>query len=107
VTPPRRAPRHLKDAARALWTDVTATFVLEPHHLAVLVKGLEAFDRAEAAREAIERDGILTTSRLGEVKAHPAVAIERDARAQFFVAIKALGLDIDGPPSPSTRNRRG
>lgn len=99
------APRHLSAAAKALYQDVAGDYQLEPHHLAILTKALEAFDRAEAARAVVERDGILTTSRLGEVKPHPAVAIERDSRTAFLAGVKQLGLDIEGPPPPSSRRR--
>lgn len=105
MTRPQRAPRHLSDAARALYDAVMATYVLEPHHVAILAKSLEAFDRAESARAIIERDGILTTTRLGELKPSPAVAIERDARAAFLAGIRQLGLDLEGPPPPSARRR--
>jgi len=101
-----RPPAHLSKPAKALYASITSAYVLESHHLAVLVKGLEASDRADAARAVIERDGLLVETRFGEVKASAAVAIERDSRTAFFAAIKQLGLDIDGPPSPSTRNRR-
>ena len=105
MTRPPTAPQHLSKAATTLYAAVLTSYALEPHHVAVLVKALEAFDRAEAARAVIERDGILTTSRLGEVKASPAIAIERDSRAAFLSALKQLGLDIEGSPAPSTRRR--
>src|SRR4051812_8331849 len=94
------APRHLSEPARRLYADVLARYVLEAHHLAILTKALEAFDRAEAARVIVERDGLLVATRFGEVKASPAIAIERDARAAFMAGIKQLGLDVEGPPPP-------
>jgi P27 family predicted phage terminase small subunit len=99
------APKHLSPSSRKLWAEILDRYELEAHHLAVLTKTLEARDRSEAARAVIERDGVLTTSRLGEVKAHPAIAIERDSRAAFLAGIKQLGLDLDGPPPPSARRR--
>ncbi len=100
------APGHLSATARRLYVNVTAQYILEAHHLAILAKCLEAFDRAEAARAIIQRDGILTTSRLGEAKAHPAIAIERDSRSAFMAGIKQLGLDLEGPPPPSPNFQR-
>src|SRR5450759_5625882 len=97
---PIRAPAHLSLAARKLFAAVMTTYVLEGHHVQILVKALEAFDRADAARAIVQNEGILTTSRLGEVKAHPAMAIERDSRAAFFAGIKQLGLDLEGPQPP-------
>ena len=96
-----RVPAHLSKPAQALYRAVLSRYILEEHHVAIFVKSLEAFDRAEAARAVIERDGVLTTSRLGEVKPHPAVSIERDARRAFLAGIKQLGLDVE--PSPSHR----
>ena len=101
-----RPPRHLSPAARRLYAEILETYALEPFHVAILSKSLEAFDRAEQARDVIAASGILIKSRLGEVKPNPAIAIERDSRAAFLAGIKALGLDIEGPPPPSTRNRR-
>ena len=106
MTAPIRAPRHLSAPARRLFADVVGTYVLEPHHVALLTKALEAFDRAEQARAEIGKGPLMVQSRLGELKPHPLIGVERDARAQFFVALRQLGLDIDGPPSPSTRNSR-
>jgi phage terminase small subunit len=74
--------------------------------VAILNKALEAFDRAEQARDVIAGSGILIKSRLGEVKPNPAIAIERDSRAAFLSGIKALGLDLEGPPAPSARKGR-
>ena len=98
-----RAPRHLSPSARRLYSQILENYELEPHHLAILTKALEALDRTEQARDAIAASGILIRSRLGEVKPNPAIAIERDSRAQFLAGIKALGLDIEGPPPPSAR----
>jgi P27 family predicted phage terminase small subunit len=95
TTKPPRPPRHLSADARVLFAAVTRDYALEPHQLAVLVKGLEAYDRAEQARRMIAADGLVITSRLGETKAHPAVAIERDSRTAFLAAVKQLGLDVE------------
>jgi len=105
MRPTKGAPKHLSLAARRLYAAVVADYVLEAHHIAILTKALEAYDRAEAARELVTNGGLVVTSRLGETKPHPAVAIERDARTAFLAGIKQLGLDIEGPPPPSARRR--
>jgi hypothetical protein len=92
--------------ARRLFAAILETYELEPFHVAILVKSLEAFMRAEQARDEIGAGPLLVASRLGERRPHPLLAVERDARAAFLAGIKALGLDIEGPPPPSTRNRR-
>ncbi len=91
-------------------------YVLEAHHQAILTKALEAFDRAEQARAILASPpadptdpnappggGLVVRSRLGEHKAHPAIAIERDARAAFLTGIKQLGLDIEAPTTITQR----
>ncbi len=94
-----RAPRHLSPPARRLFADVLAIYVLEPHHVQVFTKSLEAFDRAEQARDVIDADGLMVTSRLGERKPHPLLSVERDSRAAFMAGVKQLGLDIEPPTS--------
>ncbi len=55
---------------------------------------LEAHQRARECREQIDRDGLTIEGRDGQVKVHPLVAAERDARAAWLSAIKALGLEL-------------
>lgn len=93
--PAKVAPKHLSAPAKSLYAAILARYLFEPHHLAILAKALEAWDRAEAARELVGRDGLVVTTRLGEVKAHPAIAIERDSRTAFLAGIKQLGLDLE------------
>jgi phage terminase small subunit len=52
----------------------------------------EALDRAEAAEVAIAEHGVLIDGLHGK-KANPAVAIKRDATAEFLRLVAALGLD--------------
>jgi P27 family predicted phage terminase small subunit len=106
MTRPTRSPAHLSPAGRKLFTSVMDAYILEPRHVAVLVKAIEAHDRAEQARTEIGAGPLMVASRLGELRPHPLLAVERDSRAQFGTLMKMLGLDIDGPPAPSTRNRR-
>ncbi|WP_292409994.1 P27 family phage terminase small subunit [Mesorhizobium sp.] len=71
------------------------------------MKAAEAHDRGEEAREILKADGIVITDRVGTKKAHPAVAIERDARVAFMRGVRELGLDIDtvdAPRAPRTRD---
>ena len=101
-------PGHLSASARALYGQVMGAYLLEPHHRAILVKSLEALDRSAQARAEIGDGPLLVTSRLGDVKAHPLLAVERDNRSAFLAGIKQLGLDLDALPAPSTiRANRG
>lgn len=73
----------------------------------LLSAAAEARDRAELSRAAIEKDGQTIRDRFEQVKPHPLLAAERDARAQFIQAMRALNLDVeplrDGPGRPGGR----
>jgi phage terminase small subunit len=101
-----RAPGHLRDAGKALWKTVLRDFDLEPHHLAILASACEAADRARDARMRVDQDGAIVDGRYGP-RAHPGIAIERDARIGMLRAIRELGLDLEAPVAarPPTRWR--
>jgi phage terminase small subunit len=68
---------------------------------------MESFDRMRAAQASIEQDGATAPDRFGQVKAHPLLSVERDARAAMLAALKAMNLDVeplrDGPGRPADR----
>jgi P27 family predicted phage terminase small subunit len=97
------APEHLSDRCRKWWRSVVTEFILEEHHLHLLRLAAEALDRSEEARAILAAEGIVV--RTGEtVKAHPAVAIERDARIAAARLIRELALDA--PASEGLRPPR-
>jgi phage terminase small subunit len=73
--------------------------------LLLLAEALRAWDRAREAGEAIRRDGAVCKDRFSQLRAHPAVAIERDARASMLAAFRALHLDVE-PPKANGRPTR-
>jgi P27 family predicted phage terminase small subunit len=81
---------------------VLADYDLEGHHLRLLQSAAETWDRLQQAREMIDRDGLTIQTGDGGLKAHPAVAIERDARLAFARLVRELDLDA-GAPSGSPR----
>ena len=95
-------PSHLRPDTAQWWRTVLADYELEGHHLRLLQAAAEAWDRLQQAREILERDGL--TIRTGDdgLKAHPAVAIERDARLAFARLVRELDLDA-GAPAESRR----
>ena len=60
--------------------------------LALLDSGLRALDTEAECLDILQRDGLLVKGVTGQCKAHPLCAVARDARAQFFAAVKLLGL---------------
>ena len=91
------ATRNLKDF------EVLRDYALEPHHLRLLQAACEAWDRMGQARQALADHGRLTfTDERGTIRAHPAVAMERDARTAFARLVRELDLDA-GAPSETPR----
>ena len=89
-------PEHLSPAAKRLWRSVHEQYQIDDAPGLALLQALcEARDRCDQAREQILVDGAVVTDRFGQRKVHPAVLIERDARAQVIAAIRALRLAPD------------
>ena len=104
MTSTRRPPSHLKVQGRALWRGILGDYELvDAHDFARLQVAAEAADRCAEARKAIERDGAYVEGKFG-TKAHPALAVERDARTQLLRAIREMG--VDAATDPTTRPPR-
>jgi P27 family predicted phage terminase small subunit len=105
-----KAPDHLAPATADWWLSVHADYSLEGHHVRLLTLACEAFDRGAQARDIIARDGLTIATGDGGLKAHPAVAIERDSRLAFARLVRELDLDVDPPatdaPPPALRSNR-
>ena len=83
---------------------VLAEFVLEEHHRRLLLMAAEAWDRVQEARGYIKAEGPYLEDRFGQLKAHPAIAVERDARIAFARLLRELALDVE-PPGTSENQR--
>jgi hypothetical protein len=77
---------------RAFWKRTLEEFELEADALLILRTACECFDRAQQAREAIAKDGLVSAGKL-----HPAVGVEKQAYGLFLRAMRQLGLDIEAP----------
>lgn len=94
-----KAPAHLRPATRAWYRKVVGEFVLEEHHLRLLQLASEAWDRADEAREIVAKAGPYFADRFGAPRAHPALAVRRDAEIAFARLLRELDLDIEPPRS--------
>jgi hypothetical protein len=96
--PTRRWVEHVRDG-----------WALDEHHEKLLLLAGEAFDRATAAREAIDTHGMTYIDRFGAPRTRPEVRIENDSRLAFARLVRQLDLDAPGVPSSplSLGPRRG
>jgi phage terminase small subunit len=90
-----RPPRGYTTEARHLWQQVTADWTLDPPALTILDCACRALERVREAQALLRRDGLMTTDRFGQTKAHPAAAIERDAKQTLLRNLRALNLDLE------------
>ncbi len=89
-----KPPSHLSKESRRLWVEIVKEYVFDDQaSLSVLVVALEARDRLAECRERINTDGLTITDRFGQVRPHPLLSAERDARSGVLQGFKMLGLD--------------
>ena len=88
-------PGHLGDAGLELWQSIQRSYQIDdPGGLALLRVAAEAADRAASCRVQLDQQGEVIVIK-GVPRAHPAAAIERDARAALIRALKELRLDVE------------
>ena len=89
-----KTPSHLGPNGRSFWTAVQSEYEIEDAQgLALLRVAAEALDRLEQARQILAKDGLTQLDRFGVPKQHPMLTTEKDARAGFLAATRALGLE--------------
>jgi P27 family predicted phage terminase small subunit len=103
-----RVPQHLSKEAKIFYKKVVAEYLIDDAAgLKILQVALEAFDRAQSARIAIDAEGMTIKDKFGQLKPNPLLPVERDNRAAFLAGLKALNLDLeplrDRPGRPGGR----
>jgi P27 family predicted phage terminase small subunit len=90
------APKHLSAEAKRWWREIMREYAIDDQAgLLLLQTALEAFDRMKSAQARINTDGEAVADRFGQIKPHPLLPAERDARAQMLAALKQLNLDVE------------
>lgn len=93
-------PGHLTARTQAIWQAVVPERARTTPRLAMVQTALEALDRADAARDVVEREGMTTkTKTTGAVHLHPLLRVERESRQLFAKLWKDLGLQTS-PQDP-------
>lgn len=89
-------PENLSQEAREWWGRIIKDYEIEDEAgLFLLQTALEAFDRMRAAQRQIEADGLTIKDRWDQLKPHPLIPAERDARSAFMAALKQMNLTFD------------
>lgn len=96
-------PRHLSPASRVWFREVTGKFVLESHHVKLLVLACESFDRCVQARTVLDKEGLTYQDASDCPRSRPEIAVERDSRLAFARLLRELDLDLEAPRETSVR----
>lgn len=89
-------PAHLSRAAKDWWRRLTGEYCIDDTAgILLLTVAMESFDRMKAAAEILDREGLQSVDRFGQVRAHPMLIAERDARNALQKALASLHLDIE------------
>jgi hypothetical protein len=87
-------------------------YVLAEHELALLTQAVRVADVCEELQAIVEAEGVMTTTRLGEPRSHPAVVELRNQRALLSRLVVALRVPIgdaelhEAPTTPAPRAQR-
>src|SRR5215208_6923770 len=86
-------PEGLSRRSSAIWGAILTDYELDTAQQALFEEALRSLDRADQSRAIVEAEGPIVFDRFVQPRAHPAVAIERDARQAFVRTLRELGLD--------------
>jgi P27 family predicted phage terminase small subunit len=102
----RPAPEHLTDESASWWDTIASRYHLSEVDYRLLRLACEAWDGAQASREAVAEDGAAIRDRFDQVKTNPLLIEERQQRDSFARLVREMGLDGDAVPDtrPPRRN---
>lgn len=85
---------------KGFWRELCSRFEFEPHDLERLRTACEQIDLIDGAQAAIGKDGHYVLDRYKALRAHPAIAVSKDAWAMLLRALRELAVDVDPPDDP-------
>src|SRR4051812_30668825 len=86
-------PGHLTKEAKDWWQRIVREYGIgDEAGLLLLEAGLTSFDRANAARLILEKEGLVVKDRYEQYRPHPAAGVERDARKCMLAFFRELNL---------------
>ncbi|MEX0755764.1 MAG: P27 family phage terminase small subunit [Actinomycetota bacterium] len=94
-------PKHLKRRSRAFWRSVVATYELTEGDYVLLRSACETMDRLDEVRALIDEEGLTVPGSKGQLRPHPLLGAEKDARIGLARLLRELHLE--GGPDPDPR----
>lgn len=85
----------LEPSTRKWIASLKKRLVLEDYHERLLILAGQAWDRAQQATRAIEKEGPVQADRFGQLKPNPSVAIEAQSALTFAKLLRETGIDLD------------
>lgn len=86
-------PLGLSEAASAWWLATVEKYELAAHQVRTLSEAACAWDRCQQARGLVNQQGLVVRDTSGQIRPHPAVAIEHDSRLLYLRAMRHLDLE--------------
>jgi phage terminase small subunit len=86
-------PKDLTPETARWWSDVVATYQLQPHHVRLLTLAARTWDRGETARQALRKHGMTYTDKHGVKRPAPEATIEKNCAISFARLLRELRLD--------------
>jgi P27 family predicted phage terminase small subunit len=93
-----KAPGDLRPETKRWFRRAVTGWILEEHHIRLLSLACRAWDRCEAAREQLVREGLTVESARGGPRLHPLLRVENENRAAFRRLIAQLDLSETAAP---------
>lgn len=91
------APRDLGSAGRRLWKSIQDEYdISDSASLAVLRSMCQTVDRLAECRQVIAKDGLTILTVSGQMRPHPLLQHEAEARRALLAHARALRLDLSG-----------
>ena len=95
TTKKQKPPAGLSKESREIWGKLMKEYDFEDEGGIQLLKiYCEAYDRAQACRLQIKKEGMQVRDRFLHMKAHPLLTAEKESRAIMLATLRQMNLDV-------------
>lgn len=91
----QKPPLGLSKESREIWKKLIAEYGFEDQGGLELLKiYCQTSDRAKDCRKEIDKEGMQVKDRFGQLKPHPLLTAEKEARSIMLAALRQMNLDV-------------